>query len=108
MILMSLQISAVPGKTTEMLRAFRSLIVQAQAEEGCAECRLYEEPDNCESLCYMEEWTTPEHLESQIRSVRFTRLLSLMESAAEPPVLKFSFVSDTRGLDYVEKVRRST
>ena len=105
MVVVSLEISATAGRTAEMIRALRSLIAQAQAAEGCMGCRLYAEPGNCESLCYTEEWATPELLESQIRSSRFTRLLSVMESASESPVLKFNFVSESRGLDYVEKVR---
>lgn len=105
MVFVWLEISAVPGRATEMIRALRSHMVQAQAEEGCVACHLYTEPDNSESICYTEEWETCELLESQIRSGRFARLLFVMESSAESPTLKFFFVSETRGLDYIEEVR---
>ncbi len=36
----------------------------------------------------------------------FTRLFELLESAPEAPSLRFDFVTDTRGLDYVEEVRK--
>ena len=37
----------------------------------------------------------------------FTRLLELLESAPEAPSLQFDFVTETRGLDYVEEVRNA-
>ena len=41
----------------------------------------------------------------RLATERFSRLLALMETAAEPPVLEFRFVERTRGLDYVAEVR---
>ncbi len=105
MILVILRISAFPGRVMEMIQALRSIIALAQPQEGCAGCHLYVEIGAPASLYYAEEWETESHLEHQIRSNRFTRLLWVMESASEPPKLEFQFVSHTRGLDYVEQVR---
>ena len=41
----------------------------------------------------------------RLATERFSRLLALMETAAEPPTLEFRFVNETRGLDYVADVR---
>ena len=54
---------------------------------------------------YVEEWTTEEVMRLRVRSERFTRLLEVMESAPEAPCVKFDFVTETRGLDYVVEVR---
>ena len=45
----------------------------------------------------MEEWRTPEDLDQQIRSSHYTRLLALMEEAAEPPEFRLNWITDTRG-----------
>jgi quinol monooxygenase YgiN len=55
---------------------------------------------------YEEEWATEEAMRLHVRSERFTRFLEVLESSPEPPEVKFDFVTETRGLDYVEEVRR--
>ena len=55
---------------------------------------------------YEEVWATEEAIRLRVQSEGFTRLLELLESAPEPPSLRFDFVTDTRGLDYVEEVRK--
>ena len=107
MVLVVLRIAAFPGRVMEMIQALRSIIASAQPQEGCAGCHLHVEIGAPASLFYTEEWETEMDLEHQIRSNRFTRLLWVMESASEPPKLEFQFISQTRGLDYVEQVRAS-
>ena len=54
---------------------------------------------------YVEEWTAEAAMRLRVRSDQFTRLLEVLESAAEPPCVQFDFVTETRGLDYVAEVR---
>jgi hypothetical protein len=88
-----------------MIQALRSLMVPAQLDRGCGGCWLYVDAMDPRCFCYVEEWATPTDLEREIRSARFTRLLSVMEDAPKPPNLEFRFISKTRGLDYIEEVR---
>jgi quinol monooxygenase YgiN len=74
-------------------------------EPGCLGCRVSTEFDDKSFVRYEEEWATEEAMRLHVRSARFTRLLEVLESAPEPPEIKFDFVSQTRGLDYVEEVR---
>ncbi len=92
-------------RTAEMARTLRSLMLPLQAAAGFVSCRLYQEADRPEVLCYVEEWRTPEDLNQQIRSSHYTRLLALMESAVEPPDLQLNWVTDVKGLEYLETVR---
>jgi len=94
-----------PMRGTEMLRALRVLMRAARAEKGFITGWLDVEPDDSNSVHYEERWQTREDFDDQLRSSRFTRLLALMESASEQPLLEFHFVSETRGLDYVAAVR---
>ena len=56
---------------------------------------------------YEEEWATEEAMRLHVRSERFTQFLEVLESVPEAPRVQFDFVSETRGLDYVEEVRRN-
>ena len=44
-------------------------------------------------------------MRERVRSDSFTALLGVMEVAEKPPEVKFDFVSNTRGFDYVMEVR---
>ena len=66
---------------------------------------MYRDLDEQNAVCYTEDWSSTEALEANIRSDRFSSLLALMETAAEPPTLEFRLVDDLRGLDYVAEVR---
>ena len=54
---------------------------------------------------YVEEWTTEEAMRLRVKSERFTSLLEVFESSREAPTVRFDFVRETRGLDYVAEVR---
>ena len=89
-----------------MLEALNSLTFIAGLDRGCTGCRISVDARDPRSFCYEEDWVSREDLDREILSERFTRLLSILETASEKPVLEFRFVSETRGLDYVGEVRR--
>ena len=105
MIRISLRLSTDAQQTDAVAQALRLLMRQAQAEESCIRCELLEVVESPEILLYIEEWSTVEDVERQIRSERIYRLLLVMEEASCPPKLEFALVPETRGLEYVEAVR---
>jgi quinol monooxygenase YgiN len=88
-----------------MVKALRSIMLPARAERGFVSSRIYQEVDNPEALCYVEEWASPAQMEEQIRSRRFGRLLEVMEAAPRKPVLEVRSMSETLGLDYISTIR---
>ena len=88
-----------------MIQALRSLMLPLQAAQGFISCRLCQEAGDANIICYAEEWHTPEDLDRQIRSSHYSRLLAIMEAAAEPPGLRLNWVTDVKGLEYLETVR---
>jgi quinol monooxygenase YgiN len=88
-----------------MGRAFWALLGPGQVEPGCLTCQLFHEAGNPGVLLYVEEWETVEQLERHMRSARYERLLDIMDASVQPPVLRYLFVSETRGLDYLKTVR---
>ena len=108
MVELHLLLKAPPGRRRETLEALRTLRFPARLDRGCAAIHLFCELDDPDLLCYVEEWPECEDLIREVQSERFSRLMALMETAAERPVLEFRFVQETRGLDYVEQVRAGT
>ncbi|HEV3261261.1 MAG TPA: antibiotic biosynthesis monooxygenase family protein [Gemmataceae bacterium] len=105
MILVTLSITVPPGRREEMVDAFGSLLGPVRVAPGCLACELYQEVGYGEVLLYMEEWETPEQLEHHLRSVRYERLLAIMEASAQPPVLRYLSIAAVNGLEYLETVR---
>jgi quinol monooxygenase YgiN len=107
MIQVTLTMVSHPRRRAEIIQALRSLMLPLRAAPGFISSRLCQEVDDANLICYVEEWHTPEDLDRQIRSSHYARLLAIMEQAAEPPELRLSWVTDVKGLEYLEAVRWS-
>jgi quinol monooxygenase YgiN len=105
MVQMALTMVVHPQRRAEIIQALRSLMLRLPAAPGFISCRLCLDADDASTICYAEEWHTSEDLDRQIRSSHYTRLLALMEEAAEPPQLRLSWVTEVKGLEYLEAVR---
>jgi quinol monooxygenase YgiN len=92
-------------RTAEMIQTLQSLMLPLPAEPGFISCRLCQEADHDNTICYEEQWQTSQALDHQIRSNRYTRLLTLMDEATEPPDLRLNWVTEVKGLEYLEAVR---
>lgn len=105
MILVTLSVSAPPGRREEMAEVFWMLVGPVRVEPGCLACGLYQEACDGDAFLYVEEWESPEQLERHMRSARYERLLAVMEASARPPVLRYHTVSGSKGLEYLQAVR---
>jgi quinol monooxygenase YgiN len=92
-------------KAQEMLQALRSVMLPAEFEAGSMGCHLYAEAGETDSFCYVEEWATEQDMERTIRSIRFGRLLAIMECAIGLPTLQVRLISETRGWNYIRQLR---
>lgn len=88
-----------------MLQALVEVMFRAKLERGCVDCQIYAQTGNPQLLHYVEQWSTPQEFESQLRSPRFGMLLAIMETAPEAPSLEVRTVFEQRGLDYIRAVR---
>ena len=94
---------AICPSVQELIEAFRFLMVSTRLERGCLSCSVWSEPDA--SVHYVEEWQTEADMRRRVGSERFTSVLALVESVREAPSVQFDFITETRGLDYVEEIR---
>ena len=95
--------AASQRNASELLETLRFLMTTTRLEPGCLDCSAWAEPDA--TVHYGEGWATERDARRRVGSAEFTSLLSVMECAAEPPLVEFDFVTATRGLDFVEEVR---
>lgn len=105
MILATLKIAVPPDRRAGVVEVFSLLLGPVRVEPGCLSCELYQDAGNGDEILYVEEWETAEQLERHMRSCRYERLLALMEASNRPPVLRYSSISDVKGLEYLEAVR---
>ena len=100
-----LRITAVPGHTDALLQALRSVMRSVHVDAGCAEAHLLADVDDRNVLWYWEDWSGLDAFERHLRSERFARLLSVIETSSTLPLLECRLVTETRGLDYLARVR---
>ena len=103
MVRLTVTLAASRTQAKDLLAALRYLCTSTHLEDGCLGCSVWTGPES--SLEYVEEWATEDDMRRRVRSDRFTSVLSAIESASEPPRVRFDFVVRTRGLDYVAEIR---
>jgi quinol monooxygenase YgiN len=99
-------LSAPVHGSQQLVDALRFLALPTSFEPGCLGCRVSTADDDASVVRYEEEWATEEAMRQRVRSEQFTRILEVLESAPRAPRVQFDFVTETRGLDYVEEVRK--
>ncbi len=105
MVQVTLRISVQPERVAATIQTLRVLMLPLQAFPGFLACDLFLDTQDQNELCYIEEWKDSQALHEQIRSKHFERLLQVMENSALPPTLRLSWITEVRGLDYLEEVR---
>jgi quinol monooxygenase YgiN len=89
----------------DLLEAFRFLMLGTRLQPGCRECSVWVDRES--TVHYIEEFETEADMQRRVRSSKFTSLLGVIESAHQPPLVQFDFVTSTRGLEYVSQVRNN-
>jgi hypothetical protein len=103
MVRLTITLTAASARTAdELLEGLRFLVVSTRLEPRCLECSAWGGPDA--TAHYVESWETEADMRERVLSDRFTLLLAVVEGAEEAHV-RFDFVTETRGLDYVAEVR---
>jgi hypothetical protein len=86
----------------ELLEGLQFQVARTRLETGCVGCDAWSGSDS--TVQYVEDWADEADVRRRVLSDRFTSLLGVVEAAAEADV-RFEFVAETRGLEYVVEVR---
>jgi quinol monooxygenase YgiN len=107
LILATLKMIVQPERRSDLLETMRGMLEPARVERGCLSYHLYEDVESRNAFVLVEEWETPEDLESHIRTDNQRRLLALMDLLSEQPEMRFNTVSHTAGMDLIENVLKT-
>jgi quinol monooxygenase YgiN len=105
MVELLVRLTAMAGRSPELIQALRSVMRSLQFEGVCRAAHAASDVDDEDVVWYREEWDGIDHFERHLRSKTFDRLLSVIETAATPPVIECRVVSEIRGLEYLSAVR---
>ena len=105
MVQLTLRLTVKTGQAEPTLRALRSTMRGALLNGSCTNAHIAADANDADTFWYAEEWQDAGELESQMTSERFSQLLSLVETGAQPPLLEFRVIETARGLEYIAAVR---
>ncbi len=69
---------------------------------------FYQDTNDVDSLVLIEEWTDWTSLEIHIRSDSYRHILELTKLSSEQPEIKFLEISSSKGVEFIEKLRKVT
>ncbi len=106
MIIVTLRMTAPPGKRDEFLHALRLLMGPIGVESGCLSCHVYRGAESENDLVIIQEWTTQADLEHHLRTDHFKKVLIMIEMSSEPPDILFHTIEHTAGIEIIENAQR--
>jgi len=105
MVIAALSLAFEGSKRKQVVRSLRALSGPTSVEPGCLASRVLEEVDDPSRVLYLEMWETNEQLVAQLRSKRYRHVLAAMEESVVSPQLKFFWVSEVKGIEFLEATR---
>jgi quinol monooxygenase YgiN len=88
-----------------VLEVFQAIRGPVLAQPGCAYCRVCEEAGPEHAILLVERWETEAAFETHLRSEAYRRILGAMELSSSPPEICFDHVSQTEGIERIERSR---
>lgn len=86
------------------MEILQSILEPTRIAKGNISCSLSEDCENRNIILYEEIWDTESDLKHHMRSDRFRNILAAIDMASEQPEIRFSTVSETAGMEFIEKV----
>ena len=96
-------LSAVSGE--EALEILNLAAERTRIEPGCLSCRIYRDEQEEAVLMVEEVWETQGSLDHHLQSDDYRHVLFVTEMAVEPPEIKFRTISQSAGVEIIEKAR---
>jgi len=95
----------VPGRFAEVRDILLALVESTHFTPGCLGCDLYQGIPEPNTLLFEQWWETQADLDRYLRSDPYQRVLLAMEMATEHPLIRFSEISHSAGLETIERAR---
>lgn len=105
MVLFRVQLRVRPAVRERVVKSLLRLVGPTRAAKGCTACGTYVDFEDENTLLYIEEWETQKAIEEHLRAKDLKVLLSVLDLAAEPPVVRFDTIERTEGMEVIAAAR---
>ena len=95
------------GETRPITMALHAVAADTRDVRGCVGCSVLTDIGKTGAVRYVEDWQSEEDLRRRLQSDTFNQVITLIDRASRPPRIEFALPHGTRGLDFVEEVRRA-
>lgn len=105
MIHASLRMKFASDKLAQAREILCAIVERTRVHPGCLGCDVYQDLLDPVVLMFEEWWKSSEDLNQHLRSESYRRVILVMELAAEYPVIRFSEVTKTTGMETIRNSR---
>jgi quinol monooxygenase YgiN len=106
MVHTSIRMELPAGGVREALDILRPVAERARIEPGCLSCRIYRDVQQEHTIMLEALWSNWEMMQQHLSSADYQRVLLVVEMARGNPEIRFSTVTDVRGVEAVVEARR--
>jgi quinol monooxygenase YgiN len=106
MILSTIRMTIPPRKRNEALKILKMTAEYCRLQQECLACDIYEDLQDDTTLMFRQVWRNKEDLDRHLRSNEYRNVLLVMEMAEKAPEIRFDTISDSTGIETVEKARK--
>ncbi len=104
MIVITIKMHALPAKRHELLQTLHELMDVMRTEKGYLNAHVHIDADNPNTFTFIEEWATPEDVDTYVQSEYFHVLRGAMKLLTSRSETTFQTVAATAGVEPVHTV----
>ena len=105
MVIATVRVVVPESKRSEVLQALRLLRGPTAARMGCDSFHVYRDDEHENTLLLLQQWSSEADLHRYLRSELYSTILAVIETAIEPPDIRFDTVACTAGVELIEIAR---
>lgn len=105
MIHASLRMKFASNQLAEAREILCAIVERTRVSPGCLGCDIYQDVLDQGVLLFEEWWKTKADLDRHLRSEPYRRVILVMEMAIEYPVIRFSEILKTTGMETIKNSR---
>ena len=105
MIHASIRMKFASENLTEAREILCTMVERTRVSPGCLGCDIYEDLLDSGTLMFEGWWETQDDLDRHLRSALYRHVIVVMEMGIEYPVIKFSEIVKTTGMETLENSR---
>jgi len=105
MISTSIRFTVSAQNQHQLRDVLATVLGPTRALTGCITCCLYKATDDSQCWLLLEKWESENALQRHIASPGYQRIIEAMELSSRSPEVIFDSIAETKGLEYVHKIR---